>query len=542
MDYDRKLVAKRLVEDIEARASAIDPILSEIDLVIFSGDIAFSGNKAEFELARECLLEPVRALLARSRGIAGEAIPIYCVPGNHDIQRPGFKSIPSKIKKSMLSGDASVVEKLLQGSLNVRHINEPLSNFYNFARKFSNEYVEDRLYFVSELEKGGYKIRIACLNSSWLSARFRIGDLNHKPTRGDVWDRGILRVSDAQLNEAIDNLRGADLAIAVMHHPLHWLDETEQAKAEQAIGRGCHVFLHGHEHRPNMNRVSNAFGDVVVIPAGASYNRRNADDPRCTNAYNFCSVDLERGVGTIFHRVWSEDVKVGWQADERFWANGKSQFFIQKKQDAGQQRVARRALNQLSKNFLRHIYKRPAISHKIEMRHEVEHIDGEMFVRAYFKIKVDLYEGEPERYPISSLVNPRIVKHANPKVRQEAHKVHNLLPKSDGLVWNEDRTRCEGYLDLGRRDQEIEWDFEMLETTDGMYYFNILRFTEKVEFTLKKAPGFEYEDLPFGGFPRLESSNNRVLEAETWNTNKREPVMPNQGLILQWYQKPRTVD
>jgi predicted phosphodiesterase len=534
-EFDRKLIAKRLVEDVASRA-AIDPLLKEIDFIVFSGDIAFSGEKDEFELANEQLIDPVRKIIGEARGVTGQEVSIYCVPGNHDIQRSQFKNIPPKMAKGLR--DHAEIEKLLQDDLAVRHVNKPLSNFYTFARKCHSDFADDKLYFVKRFKKDDFEIGIACLNTAWLSGRSKI-EPRSPQKKNEVWDRGVLCTSEAQINDALDALRGTNIAIAIMHHPLHWLEETEQAKAEQAIGSHCHIVLHGHEHRPNMNRLSNAFGDVVVIPAGASYNRRNPDDPRYTNAYNFCSIDLDNNVGTIFHRVWSEDTKIGWRADERFWADGKSQFFIQKKQAPEQEKIARRALDQLSKSFLEHIYKRPAAFHKIEMRHEAETIDGELFIRAHFSIKIELYKGEAERFPIRSLVNQRIVSHPNPKVSKAAHKLIKLHPNPSDFVWNSDHVRWEGYLDLGPNDQDVEYDFEMLETTDGLYYFNLRRFTEKVEFNLIRAPELEYEDLPFGGFPSLESTNNKVLRLETWKTKKKEPAMPNQGLVLQWYLKPR---
>jgi hypothetical protein len=195
----------------------------------------------------------------------------------------------------------------------------------------------------------------------------------------------------------------------------------------------------------------------------------------------------------------------------------------------------KKAWDQLAKNFLVHAYKRPAISHKIMMGHKAECIDGEIFIRAHLKIEIKLYEGEPERFAIASLVNPRIVSHSNPKVRAEAHKLVNLSPRSDTLSWNEEGTRCEGYLDLKREAQDIEYEFEMLETVDGVYFFNVRRFTEKVEFTLGKAPELTYEHLAIGGFPAL-GRVNQVLATDTWIT-ANEPLVPNQGLLLQWYRK-----
>jgi predicted phosphodiesterase len=530
-EFDRKVVAKKLINDIKARKK-IDEQLEHIDFIIFSGDIAFSGEREQFELANEQLIKPIRDEL-------GKDTPIYFVPGNHDIQRSLFKKIPGEMAQVLVGENNTQIEELLQDELTIEHLNRPLANFYDFAGKHGCKYVPRKLYLVKKFEKEGHKIGIACLNTAWLSARSNIHP--RAPDKKDeFWDRGVLRTTEAQIRDALEELSGSNIAIMVMHHPLHWLEETDQANAERMIGSDCHIVLHGHEHRPNMNRLSNAFGDVVIIPAGASYYRRNPTDPRYTNAYNFCSVDLESNMGTIFHRLWS-DVNDMWRADERFWAEGRSHFFIQKKQPDEQQRMARRALNQLSKNYLQHVYKRPAILQDIALRHKKLIIDGELFIQARVRIKIKLYKGEAEQFPIRSLVNPRIASHTNPKVRAAAHQLRKFVPNPSALKWEKGNIQCEGYLNLGPNDQDIEYEFDMLETTDGLYYFNLRRFTERVRFNLIKDPYFEYEDLAFGGFPSLAKVSDEMFRADTWETN--EPAMPNQGLVVQWYPKrPAKVD
>lgn len=523
-EFDRSKVAKRLLADIAERAQKIDSQLENIDFVVFSGDIAFSGQKEEFELANQQLIKPLRDQL-------GPNVPIYFVPGNHDITRSEFSKIPTEWAQILSSENNTDIEQLLQDPLKVATLNKPLKNFYDFAEQQNCKYDSSKLHRVDVIQKGGISIGIVCLNTAWLSARCNIKPRAPAKEK-EFWDRGVLRTTEAQISDALDELRGKDIVIAIMHHPLHWLEEVEQAKAEQLIGSTCHIVLNGHEHRPNMNRLSNAFGDVVTIPAGASYYRRMAEDPRYTNAYNFCSVNLDSDVGTIFHRLWVEE-KDGWRADERFWADGRSLFFIQKKQGEEQQKIARTALNQLSKHHLEHIYKRPALLYQINMRHELETINGETFLKAHVHTIVKLRKGESEQFPIRSLVNRRIVSHPDPDVQSRAHKLLKLFPAPTS--WERDGSLYQGFLSLGPNDQDVEYEFEMLETTDGLYYFNLRRFTENVEFNLVKDPDLEYEDLPFGGFPSLEPTRNGVFRADTWKT--KEPAMPNQGLVLQWYPK-----
>ena len=121
--------------------------------------------------------------------------------------------------------------------------------------------------------------------------------------------------------------------------------------------------------------------------------------------------------------------------------------------------------------------------------------------------------------------------HSNPEVKKRAYTLLKLIPAPTS--WESDGDLYKGFLTLGPNDQDVEYEFEMLETLDGLYYFNLRRFTENVESYLFKHKDLDYEDLPFGGFPSLKPFKNGVLRADTWKTN--EPAMPNQGLVLQWY-------
>ena len=57
-DFDRKVVRDKLIADIRNRVE-IDPRLEQIDFIVFSGDVAFSGQESEYKAAREYLFDQV---------------------------------------------------------------------------------------------------------------------------------------------------------------------------------------------------------------------------------------------------------------------------------------------------------------------------------------------------------------------------------------------------------------------------------------------------------------------------------------------------
>ena len=90
-----------------------------------------------------------------------------------------------------------------------------------------------------------------------------------------------------------------------MHHPFQWLHEYERARVEPALRAKSDLILSGHIHRPSITVEERPDSNTVVIPAGSSYDRRDPQgDPSYANAYNFVSIDLGTGKGTIYLRRW----------------------------------------------------------------------------------------------------------------------------------------------------------------------------------------------------------------------------------------------
>ena len=113
-------------------------------------------------------------------------------------------------------------------------------------------------------------------------------------------------IGEPQLHDALKQISDADLRIAVVHHPFDWLNEFDRNRTEARLGRECHFILRGHVHNPQVHVMRGTGGECVILPAGASYKRRIAEDPRYTNAYNWVHLDFEAGQGTVYLRRWSD--------------------------------------------------------------------------------------------------------------------------------------------------------------------------------------------------------------------------------------------
>jgi tetratricopeptide (TPR) repeat protein len=307
--FDRRVVRDALLQDIRKR-NEIDPRLAQLDFMIFSGDVAFSGKKAQYTAATSSLLNP----LVDAVGLSPSKL--FFVPGNHDIDRDRFDLLPSKLQQQgSLDTEVEVQTWLTNGDRRKRLL-DPFSDYEQFVTQFTGQ--EEPLYgSISWQEKAGIQIALVGLNSAWMCGR---------PGPGGVYnDYGHLLVGEPQVYEALHKAKEAHLRIAVIHHPFEWLEEFDQDRVKRRLREECHFILHGHLHKPTIEVTHGPRHDNVMIPAGASYARRVATNPRYTNSYNFVCLDSETGEGTIYFRRW-DDVNNRWVVDDSTSPAGRYAF------------------------------------------------------------------------------------------------------------------------------------------------------------------------------------------------------------------------
>ncbi|MEM5372956.1 metallophosphoesterase [Paraburkholderia azotifigens] len=256
------------------------------DLIFCTGDIAFGETKAapmaqQYESAARFF-----GSLRDACGSNGAPLPrdrVYIVPGNHDVNRSSINSDA----QSLLTGWAENARNHID-KINQRFNDRPrefvdtvlrLSEYGNFiAEHFSHQVDPDgRIVYAREIELNGLKIGICGFNSAWTCA-------------GPEDDRNIWLAADWQFNAAAKGLRTANLRIALMHHPIDWLNIADREVAKRRLAGEFDFFLHGHTHDswvdPNQS--------CVTVSAGAVA----ADQPE-EFGFNLVSLDLSRAVGTV---------------------------------------------------------------------------------------------------------------------------------------------------------------------------------------------------------------------------------------------------
>jgi predicted phosphodiesterase len=313
--FNRKLLGKKLEQDILDRTK-IDKDLAKIDFFVFSGDVAFSGQAAEYKAAIEQFFTPMleAAGLDKNR--------LFIIPGNHDIDHRKFQDLPDDLKHPF-SSDAEVNQWLTEES-DRKSVLIAFEAYENFIDNYTGQ--NDPTYAsVKNLDIDGKKVSLLGLNSALMCGRNKI----LKNGKEEVDDYGKLVVGEPQLLDGIDQIDEADVRIAVLHHPFAWLMDSERSRTEEQLGKKFHFILYGHEHIPKVNKVEGTSGDCYIIPAGSGFDKRNPGDPNYTNAYNFVHLNFDTGQFTIYLRHWNN--RSGeWDNDTSIYSDGKETFILPK--------------------------------------------------------------------------------------------------------------------------------------------------------------------------------------------------------------------
>jgi predicted MPP superfamily phosphohydrolase len=268
------------------------------DFLVVTGDIAFSGQTEEYELAWH-FLDGLREQL--------NELPekrLFIVPGNHDVNRKAITPVASAAiaslddpdKVNMLLGDKESVSVLLRKFDNYAVFLQ--SHFEGHPRLSEKHY-----FFVRTFELAGRQVAIMGLNSAWASV-------------SDEDDKVKLLLGERQVREAVKQAGKADIRLALMHHPFELLKDFDREVAEAVLTQSSHFILMGHRHDTRLVQQLEPDTEVMVLSAGACYQKR-----REFNSCNCVSLDLEAGNGTVYLYAYSDKRGGHWVKDTFTYPN-----------------------------------------------------------------------------------------------------------------------------------------------------------------------------------------------------------------------------
>ena len=274
--YDSNIMQGALLKDVAERIQedALRP-----DFIAVTGDVAFSGQADEYDVARKFFDD-----LLKITGLDKERL--FVIPGNHDVDRSLITTGARAIGDSLT--DRERVNALLTTPSDRQLM---FARFKGYA-VFVNDYLGGHLHFDDEhyfyvraLDLAGKRVALLGLNSAWLSGSDR--------------ERNRLVLGERQVRTALEQAASADVKIALMHNSFDQLRDFDYARSGPLLTRDCDFVLHGFYDVHPMRRRSSS-DKAMVIAADVSHRSRGSAK------YNFVQLDLATGQGRIFLRRYSD--------------------------------------------------------------------------------------------------------------------------------------------------------------------------------------------------------------------------------------------
>jgi formylglycine-generating enzyme required for sulfatase activity/predicted phosphodiesterase len=274
-------LAKQISDDV---AAGLVP-----DLVVCTGDLAFSGQQHEYKLAKSWLESQLWPALMPDSAPALDRDRLLLVPGNHDVDRKRVDAVAEMVQTGLLAGgdqqriaavlgDASQRETLLK-----RH-----AAYLGFYTAWLGT-KQTLPWWQRMLTINDQRLHVAGLDSAWMSC-------------GDN-DRNQLLLGSWQLKQTVDvaEAEGADWKIALLHHPWDYLAEFDAREAQ----RNCHqhrdLILRGHLHDPDVQRNLSPDPDYncLEIAAGCVYEHTSYP-----NTFQWIELHAEPRRVRVLFRTW----------------------------------------------------------------------------------------------------------------------------------------------------------------------------------------------------------------------------------------------
>jgi hypothetical protein len=268
--------------------------------ILVTGDIAFSGQRKEYEIALDWLKSICAIVNCPSENV-------WTTPGNHDVDRDVIKksqtiqmyhrelrsTVPDSIDVELRKW---LIEDAEAGPLLFR----PMQEYVEFASKFRCQVDHGTPYWQHILKlNDGLTLRIRGLTSTLVS---------------DGLDNSAqykLVVGNAQCMLLRED---GVIYMTLCHHPPQWL--LDQDAVDSALNTRAHIQLFGHKHSQRVEQINN----TLRITAGAVHPERQESkwEPR----YNYLALFVKNESGRrtlevdVYPRTWKEnDTEKGFSAD-----------------------------------------------------------------------------------------------------------------------------------------------------------------------------------------------------------------------------------
>jgi predicted phosphodiesterase len=275
LHFQSNNIAQNIVNDslIRMLKEIVEPN-KNFNLLILTGDIAYSGKKEEYEIAKEYIDNIIKVI-----GITNKEVII--VPGNHDVDR-------SKIEQHHIDWwyrfkEEKEILSVLNDNRSFPTLMGKKDAFFEFLKQYPNNNIIKHGEIIYEYPcKSKFKLKILGLNSALFCGY-------------DNDDNKKLALGIEQANYCKSKVNcNEEVIISCMHHPFKAFHDCDKTSLN-IIQEISDIILSGHLHESHYsNNEEGNLGKTLFISAGACYEKRE-----CENAFNEIEIDLDKLSGTV---------------------------------------------------------------------------------------------------------------------------------------------------------------------------------------------------------------------------------------------------
>jgi len=273
--FGQQRVVESLLTDLEAWNQE-----APLDLIVFSGDLAFDGSKVALELGKEILLDPL--------GESFPDAPTILVPGNHDVDRSTIDEV-DEIGLAAVLNNREAVQARLEDPTKAATARTRLRAWDEVSATWRPALDQEQVppYGVSyRLSCNGLTVAIGAFDTAWRS-------------QGGPGDKGRLLVVVDSVAEFLNEHADADLKVVTFHHPLTWLADFDGEPARNVLEHHQALVLTGHEHNADPKLETTTRGAALYCAAPSAF-----DSIGYPNGYSIIDVDVPGAQTNVQLRRW----------------------------------------------------------------------------------------------------------------------------------------------------------------------------------------------------------------------------------------------
>jgi Predicted phosphohydrolases len=246
-DKDVRNLKKQLIKSINNIKKE-----NEINVVAVTGDVINKGKVKDYSFVKEFFME-----ISEETQIALNKF--IFTPGNHDVKRDKF----------IRTLDIREMDEYTSFK---NHFLGRFSDFCKFYKELTNDTssISYDSYGIKDIEIDKRIIRFIVINSSLCT--------------NDNQDFMKLVISKHQLESIGDKIRNTEtdpiLTIALMHHPIQWLDSDEQEQLLEYFEDefNVNILLHGHTHEGRVYGNMDIDRTLINFVTGIGYDKNEKEN------------------------------------------------------------------------------------------------------------------------------------------------------------------------------------------------------------------------------------------------------------------------